>query len=381
MRRLLPTALACALLFSATSATALPRNVTMLRGAVTHASAAPNGEHVAYFSQDGALNLYSTAAKKTRRVFPEEYATGYPIRWSLDGKSLAFSSAAGVFVFDLATGRAVRKVVGRVSDFSFDARGRLCHIKGGRWVFCAGKSLVKLSKRASVVPLIGHQAPALLAPLATASQRDGVLSCQERFRRERSECRELSLWQLATGRTKTLYRAGKAERGLGGLLVSPTRDRVCFGQRAGLRCLQLASGRTHHLGRGLFLGHSGHPPYSPSGKRFAYFKRQGKKTALHVFDFATGKSRVVLRDTPFKDVVFQTERHVLLYENWRTRKRAAVPQLVRVDVTSGKATVLVKDSTQYTIPVIVPGHPEVLFTGRENHNGGRDLVRVRLPRP
>ena len=89
----------------------------------------------------------------------------------------------------------------------------------------------------------------------------------------------------------------------------------------------------------------------------------------------------MLRDTPFKDVVFQTDKHVLLYENWKTRKRVAVPQLVRVDVASGKATVLVKDSTQYTVPVIVPGHPEVLFTGRENHDGGRDLVRVRLPPP
>ena len=96
----------------------------MLRGAVTHASAAPNGDHVAYFSQDGALNLYLHDGEEHAPGVSGEYATGYPIRWSPGSKSLAFSSAAGVFVFDVSTGRAVRKVVGRVSDFSFDARGR-----------------------------------------------------------------------------------------------------------------------------------------------------------------------------------------------------------------------------------------------------------------
>src|SRR5262245_17026210 len=84
-------------------ATASAKPVTKIdHGEWSAAVASPDGAWVAYWSDDGMVNLLDVTRRAVaHRVLPASYSPGYSIAWAPDSRRLAYTTDAGLEVYDL----------------------------------------------------------------------------------------------------------------------------------------------------------------------------------------------------------------------------------------------------------------------------------------
>jgi hypothetical protein len=166
-------------------------------------------------------------------------------------------------------------------------------------------------------------------------------------------------------------------------MIAPSQDRVCYFDARTLRCIAtdgtdaktIATGDVLALGWG-HVGDDLAMPFSPDGRKLVYRRQAGTETTLVVRDLSTGVEVLTSVPAIYHDVAFWTADTLLLYEGKRRGRKVALATVS----PGGKLVPLITDDTEYTVIVFVPGRRDILFSGRETHEGGRDLVEVRLRR-
>ncbi len=347
------------------------------------AAASPDGRWLATWADDGLIDLYDVARREVmHRVLPDSYGPGSRLAWSPDSRHLAFWTDGGLGVYDLdtdATRTVTRATITGfapyVLAFGFDPAGVLF------WV--DGQELWRDGARAAVATLPASTPGYRLFDDAPTGSR-WLLSCDYPpgyISGTSSACQELWVTDLATGASRSIFKASTTLPPAFEPLLSPAQDRVCY-LGAQLRCVDLATGADVAIAAAVTSwGHLGYParPFSPSGRALTFAVERGDRRVTMVHDFASGTSRPIAA-TGHLDRAFVDEHHLLLFEQWGTiddqeRTRGPRVQVAEIDARTGALTPVVIGRNQMTVPVMVPGHPEVLFMGREI-GGGRDLVRV-----
>jgi hypothetical protein len=356
----------------------------IVNGEWSSALASPDGNWVAYWRHDGLIELFDVARRKaSRRIMPDGFA-GMRLVWSPDSRQLAYVTDAGIAVYDLTTDASRAVTTTRPTGFAsyalaigFDDKGVLFWMKGRElWRDGGRKPITKL-------PAMDTKSVSIFGP--GASHRS-VLTCVTSTQINPSSCTEILITELQTGKTRSIFRGtAKGASVAFEPHISPTEDRICYLAHE-LRCIELATNADTPVAFGVDRwGHMGYPalPFSPSGRAIVFAVRRGERTITYIHDFASGTSRP-LADTGHLDRAFLDDNNLLLFENRGSvdeqDTKGALAQLVRIDITTNALTPLVMSHETFTVPVIIPRHPELMFSGREV-GPGRDFVRIDLPPP
>jgi hypothetical protein len=361
----------------------LPRNVTMIARGVWGGGASPDGKWFAHFTgtkaRDVAIVPVAGGKSTTIEIGEPSCSTSVcldnrcsAIAWSPDSSRLAYRSDRGLFEIAIAgPSKPARIAADAECTFRYAADGVLEYVAPG--------------KQANALWRAGRDTPVVELPRDADSHElgDGVV-VSGRFA---SSAGWADLWIVDRSARKIrriFHRPDDdpASSSMWEPKLSPDQSRVCW-QSAGVSCREIGSRREtitvssvgSQNGR---WGHERVLPFSPSGRLLAYRERtSGGGHALRVFDFDSGRSRVVVERLAHKAYAFVDESTIVLYEQVDYRDDT-VPPVVRVAVDDGTQTVVVAGpDSEYNAPVIVPGNPRTIFIGRERPNSGaRDLVRI-----
>jgi len=266
-------------------------------------------------------------------------------------------------VFDIPN--ASQAPLGACDAASFDAAGLATWITGREvWREGGDRPIVRLPRAERAVGFFG--------PRPTTGTPQLVGTCARQ--RDRLACDRLWLTDLATRKTVLVETGGP----IGMPLIAPTQDRACFVAEAGLRCAGL-DGTVATIDRSpsASFGHVAWPApaFAPSGNAIAYLVGEGKTRTIRVHDLAAGTTADVVTGA-YQDAALADDTTVLAYEYWGKHPG---PALAWFDAGSRAQTVIVRDATEYTAPVLLPGRRDRLFAGREQ-GAGRELVEVRSGR-
>lgn len=377
MRRVVASALAVLLSCSAVAEAQRSRDrtppgvQTLRRGQGIHGRGSPDGKLFAYWGRTG-LEVYDLLTERARRVRVElGEVTCAAFGWSQNGRKLAFTHEQGVSEYDVAA-RSLRSVYAHDRDphnrsvfcaVAYDHRGRVA------WT----------GRQGAGVALFREGAPPTVLPPGFGAGRFSVVAFGPV-----SGARRLVVanpdTRLAVQLDLTHPRATFVPVP-GGPFQRPYADRagtrLCYSAAEGLACTELATGRVVVLGAGDVLGTTSANPFSPSGQRMIF----NRDWSLVMHDFTTGEQRTMAPLTAdgsvaYRGAAFQGDRRVLLFEHADMQSRSD-PAVVRLDLTSGRSEVVLRDDQQHCYAEVVG--EQTIFVFRTNQGGGEDLTRVRLP--
>lgn len=238
----------------------------------------PDSRRLGFISGDRQLEIAMPATRRVRRISVD--MSGFA--WSPDGRTVAFTTASGVSLYDVRSAKTVQ----------------LPGAQGGRapvWT-PDGRSVVYLNRdsRLTVMPVASGARP------WTGARAFGFQLSPDGTRIAYWNAYGFELSAFATGSRPTTVAPDDVEE----FVWSPDSRRIAFSRPAGtLRLARIfVAGRN---GRGVHLlvppdpyGGSRDPVFSPDGSKLAYDERSANDQRIRVLDLRTGTVAVMVGSDP-----------------------------------------------------------------------------------